>query len=577
MTAWGDDTSTPDKDGFSAGETFTWAVHHVASGAISILSPTYSTSVPNSDTYATNGMSMVDQFIIASQSQIITYDILPGSAIQLNATVTPINPNTGTLGSISLSVTGGAAPYMYNWNNGALTHYLYNLIAGQYAITVTDMNGCMVSDTFTIDTLTITTPPWNMNFSGLSHSIVIPATALLEINGTAISSYDYIGVFYDDNGTPTCGGYALWNGAATTVDAYADNPATTPKEGFSQGEQFVWKFWDSSEGTEHPAVASYNSTYPQQEFFTPTGTSALDTLQTIGISGQVSSTTKSLLPAGMMLLYEQTPDGLVAIEKAPIADGDYLFEGLEKGDYLLYALPKPSQSFGIPAYHGNDVAWQNGSWITVSGHSAEVNLELEPIAPYNTGSANITGTILQGTDNTYNPDVFDDEWFPTKAAGDPARNISILLFDQQMNPMDFRLSNQQGTFSFEQMEFGSYFIKVEKAGLHADSVLVVLDASNSNANLDFVLNQGQILSSETVVENIDLQIFPNPVSGSLKIQSACKIESIELFSLTGQKLNIDKQANIENTIVDFSGIPTGVYVLQIEVGGRMVIEKITKL
>lgn len=48
-------------------------------------------------------------------------------------------------GSISLGVTGGAAPYTYLWSNGATSSSINNLSAGSYTLTVTDANNCSLS------------------------------------------------------------------------------------------------------------------------------------------------------------------------------------------------------------------------------------------------------------------------------------------------------------------------------------------------------------------------------------------------------------------------------------------------
>ncbi len=45
-------------------------------------------------------------------------------------------------GSVNTTVTGGSAPYTYNWNNGATTADLNGVIAGSYTVTVTDSQGC---------------------------------------------------------------------------------------------------------------------------------------------------------------------------------------------------------------------------------------------------------------------------------------------------------------------------------------------------------------------------------------------------------------------------------------------------
>lgn len=46
-------------------------------------------------------------------------------------------------GSATVSnVTGGAGNYTYNWSNGGSTQTINNLVAGTYAVTVSDQNGC---------------------------------------------------------------------------------------------------------------------------------------------------------------------------------------------------------------------------------------------------------------------------------------------------------------------------------------------------------------------------------------------------------------------------------------------------
>lgn len=48
----------------------------------------------------------------------------------------------GNDGAIRIRVTGGTAPYFYNWSNGTFQQDLFNLSAGQYRVTVTDSKGC---------------------------------------------------------------------------------------------------------------------------------------------------------------------------------------------------------------------------------------------------------------------------------------------------------------------------------------------------------------------------------------------------------------------------------------------------
>jgi hypothetical protein len=53
-------------------------------------------------------------------------------------------------GSASVSVSGGTAPYMYSWSNGATTSAISNLAPGTYTVTVMDAGGCSSSATTTL-------------------------------------------------------------------------------------------------------------------------------------------------------------------------------------------------------------------------------------------------------------------------------------------------------------------------------------------------------------------------------------------------------------------------------------------
>jgi len=67
-------------------------------------------------------------------------------AAAVTAIVTPVITSCGgNNGSISVSPSGGTAPYTYLWSNASTTDTIFNLAAGNYTVTVTDDNGCTLT------------------------------------------------------------------------------------------------------------------------------------------------------------------------------------------------------------------------------------------------------------------------------------------------------------------------------------------------------------------------------------------------------------------------------------------------
>lgn len=71
----------------------------------------------------------------------------------LQASVTPTQIGCGaTTGGASVAVSGGTAPYTYDWSTGSTAPTVSGLLAGNYSITTSDANGCSVENNFAIAT-----------------------------------------------------------------------------------------------------------------------------------------------------------------------------------------------------------------------------------------------------------------------------------------------------------------------------------------------------------------------------------------------------------------------------------------
>ncbi len=82
----------------------------------------------------------------------VTVELAQPDTLRLAAsTLTGQTPEA--LGTLNIVPTGGTAPYVYTWSNGAVADTLSSLSAGTYTVTVTDAHGCGAQESYLIKDL----------------------------------------------------------------------------------------------------------------------------------------------------------------------------------------------------------------------------------------------------------------------------------------------------------------------------------------------------------------------------------------------------------------------------------------
>lgn len=130
-------SASVDVNGGTAPYLFSWNPGGETGNSISnIVAGNYSVNITDA-----NGCLTSSSIVITEPAPL---------AVNINL-ISNVSCNDGSDGSITVNVTGGTAPYIYQWNPGnSNSAVANNLSAGYYSILVTDANGCTATITATV-------------------------------------------------------------------------------------------------------------------------------------------------------------------------------------------------------------------------------------------------------------------------------------------------------------------------------------------------------------------------------------------------------------------------------------------
>ncbi|MBK9400621.1 MAG: SprB repeat-containing protein [Bacteroidetes bacterium] len=121
--------------GGTAPYTYSWSNGAVTANTSGLIAGTYNLTVTD------------DKGCVTTSSVLITE---PAAILFNTPSITNVSCFNGNNGQLSVSNSGGLAPYAYQWSTGSTNAVLNNLAAGADTVTVTDANSCTETRTMSV-------------------------------------------------------------------------------------------------------------------------------------------------------------------------------------------------------------------------------------------------------------------------------------------------------------------------------------------------------------------------------------------------------------------------------------------
>lgn len=210
-----------------------------------------------------------------------------------------------------------------------------------------------------------------------------------------------------------------------------------------------------------------------------------------------------------ILLYRYRNNNIQPLDTAIFTEyGYYHSLYLLKDHYLIKSqLTGGSSNFRkyFPTYFGNDLTWQQANVCLVAdSNHYHLNVNLIEMPEMNTGNGVIGGSVL---------------YFPQKSTEViPVEKTVVLMLNEQQQPVNFLFTQDNGTFTFENLPLGTYYLVAESAGKVCVPVMVTLTQQNpavSDLQLDLHDQGATAVNEHPVAHQLRASVFPNPVTDKL--------------------------------------------------------------
>lgn len=494
-------------------------------------------------------------------------------------------------GAIDLIVNGSTGPYTFYWSNGETTEDISNLYSGQYEVFVTDINGCMSTQTINIAepapisseiNATQTTacgsldgdlsasidggvPTYTFSWTNSAGSVVGTAASLTNVGEGfyTLTTTDLVGCTHISNGVISEPGAPIVTVNELTAASCLDDGAIDIDISTLNTIQSI--DWSNNETTEDISGLS-------------AGNYSVIVTDNNGCIGNLNVNLEPVYPdfteICMVTVDSNTTTNLVIWEKPITTEIDYFIvyrETSVAGQFLAVDTIQyeDESAFTDPVAYPQLRSWRYKLAVV---NNCGVKSELSP------AHKTMHITIAEGTPGTYevNWDNYEGFTFPT----------FDLYRHTELNGWELLSNLPTTTFSYSDIppsDIGlDYMITITPPSICTSTKAQDHNTSRSNTSSSILIPPGEGDNAtdgitETELENLML-IYPNPSTSFFNVYLNTQINhsiTVNVYDIKGSVIQTF-EVNKSEFIVQLKNFEAGMYILEINTGSAIVRKQLIK-
>lgn len=253
-----------------------------------------------------------------------------------------------------------------------------------------------------------------------------------------------------------------------------------------------------------------------------------------------------------------------------IYNGNFAFANVPQDDYTVYVIPdRAVYRAYLPTFYVDKLRIIEADYLTLDRDTTEIAVLLRTVQSRG-GNGRVHGNLYYESDN------LRDSVLAEKRSGNSftndrrANDVPVMLLNSQDQPVAWTLSDAEGNFEFNNVEYNVYKVVSETPAATAEMVVSV-NQYNPDVSADMMLRSPDAATSVENIKQSLLDVFPNPVSDKIFVRME-HADEVYVLNAMGQLLR-RKLLKPGLNEVDLSDVNAGVLFVRSSGGSFKVLKK----